>query len=195
MPQFRRSYIASAGRRDLLRGWAPRGRWNWGCNDVRNSDGWSFAARRRIGLSDKAALLCGALACAFGAAAWINESFSSRRPSLLRCAGAFLFRGAVCPSGDAESPARPPLQPLDRPALAALESKVQDAKGCLRRSCSSANGALPCSMRRRSRARPTCRNRRARPMCRCRDRVPPLPMLPSLRRSMTTPRPDASGQD
>jgi len=36
--------------------------------------------RRRIGLSDKAALLCGALACACGAAAWLNESFPFASP-------------------------------------------------------------------------------------------------------------------
>ena len=36
--------------------------------------------RRRIGWSDKVAVLCGALACACGAAAWINESFSFTSP-------------------------------------------------------------------------------------------------------------------
>src|ERR1700761_448200 len=44
MPQFRRWYTASAGRRDLPGGMGTLGGWNWGWNDVRNSDGRSFAA-------------------------------------------------------------------------------------------------------------------------------------------------------
>jgi len=86
--------------------------------------------RRRIGLSDKAALLCGLLACACGAAAWINESlFSSSVDSpvaqqLLSFEERFAQIAAPSLRGSS-------LQPLDRPTLAALESKVQDAKGLL----------------------------------------------------------------
>src|ERR1700760_3264007 len=77
MPQFRRWYTASAGRRDLLEGWAPR---EGGIGDAMTFEtamAGRLPQRRRIGLSDKAALLCGALACACGAAAWINESIWS----------------------------------------------------------------------------------------------------------------------
>jgi Tlde1 domain len=85
--------------------------------------------RRRIGLSDKAALLCGVLACACGAAAWINESlFSSSVDSpvaqqLLSFEERFAQIAAPSLRGSQ--------QPADRVALAALESKVQDARGLL----------------------------------------------------------------
>jgi hypothetical protein len=86
--------------------------------------------RRRIGLSDKAALLCGVLACACGAAAWINASvFSSAVDSpVAQQLLSFEERFAQVAMPQA---LRGSLQPLDRPALAALESKVQDAKGLL----------------------------------------------------------------
>jgi hypothetical protein len=86
--------------------------------------------RRRIGLSDKAALLCGALACAFGAAAWINESLSFPSPAASPMAHELVsfeerFAQAAVPQSLRGS------QPLDRSALAALDTKVQDARGLL----------------------------------------------------------------
>jgi hypothetical protein len=88
--------------------------------------------RRRIGLSDKAALLCGALACAFGAAAWINESFSFASPVVSPVAQELLsFEERFAQVAVPQSLRRRAPQPLDRSALAALESKVQDAKGLL----------------------------------------------------------------
>jgi hypothetical protein len=86
--------------------------------------------RRRIGLSDKAALLCGVLACACGAAAWINESlFSSPVASpIAQQLLSFEERFAQVAVPQA---LRGSLQPLDRPALAALEAKMHDAKGLL----------------------------------------------------------------
>lgn len=85
--------------------------------------------RRRIGLSDKAALLCGVLACACGAAAWINESlFSSSVDSpVAQQLLSFEERFAQI----ATPSLRGSQQPADRVALAALESKVQDARGLL----------------------------------------------------------------
>jgi len=88
--------------------------------------------RRRIGLSDKAALLCGALACAFGAAAWINESFPFASPAASPVAQELLsFEERFAQVAMPQSLRRSALQPLDRSALAALETKVQDAKGLL----------------------------------------------------------------
>src|ERR1700749_4611791 len=77
MPQFGRWYTASAGR-DTFCGDGYPGEGGIG-------DGMTFETamagrvppRRRLGWSDKAALLCGALASACGAAAWINESIWS----------------------------------------------------------------------------------------------------------------------
>jgi hypothetical protein len=86
--------------------------------------------RRRIGLSDKAALLCGALACTFGAAAWINESFSFASPAASPMAHELVsfeerFAQVAVPQSLRGS------QPLDHSALAALDTKVQDARGLL----------------------------------------------------------------
>jgi hypothetical protein len=88
--------------------------------------------RRRIGLSDKAALLCGALACAFGAAAWINESLPSASPTASPVAQQLLsFEERFAEVAVPLSLRSRTLQPLDHSALAALETKVQDAKGLL----------------------------------------------------------------
>jgi Tlde1 domain len=86
--------------------------------------------RRRIGLSDKAALLCGGLACAFGAAAWISESLSFVSPAASPMAHELVsfeerFAQVAVPQSLRGS------QPLDRSALAALDTKVQDARGLL----------------------------------------------------------------
>ncbi len=87
--------------------------------------------RRRIGWSDRAALLCGVLACACGAAAWISESLSLPSPVASPVAHEVVsfeerFAQVAVPRS-----LRGALQPLDRSALAALESKVQDARGLL----------------------------------------------------------------
>jgi hypothetical protein len=88
--------------------------------------------RRRIGLSDKAALLCGALACACGAAAWISESFPFALPVASPVTHELVsFEERFAQVAVPQSLRGRALQPLDRSALAALESKVQDAKGLL----------------------------------------------------------------
>ncbi len=88
--------------------------------------------RRRIGWSDKAALLCGALACACGAAAWINESFSFASPVGSPVAHELVsFEERFAQVAVPQSLRGRALQPLDRSAFAALESKVQDARGLL----------------------------------------------------------------
>ena len=88
--------------------------------------------RRRIGWSDKAALLCGALACACGAAAWINESFSFASPVASPVAQELIsFEERFAQVAVPQSLRGRALQPLDRSAFAALESKVQDARGLL----------------------------------------------------------------
>ena len=88
--------------------------------------------RRRIGWSDKAALLCGALACACGAAAWINESFSFASPVASPVAHELIsFEERFAQVAVPQSLRGRALQPLDRSAFAALESKVQDARSLL----------------------------------------------------------------
>ena len=88
--------------------------------------------RRRIGLSDKAALLCGALACAFGVAAWINESLSFAPPGTSPVAQQLLsFEERFAQVAVSQSLRGSALTPLDRPTVAALEAKVQDARGLL----------------------------------------------------------------
>jgi Protein of unknown function (DUF2778) len=87
-------------------------------------------SRRRIGWSDATILLCGALACAFGAAAWINESlFASPIPPVAQQLLSFeeRFAQAAVP----QSLRGRTLQPLDRSSLVVLETKVRDAKGVL----------------------------------------------------------------
>jgi hypothetical protein len=88
--------------------------------------------RRRIGWSDKAALLCGALACACGAAAWINESLSFASSIASPVAQELVsFEDRFAQVAVSQSLRDRALQPLDRFALAALETKVQDARGML----------------------------------------------------------------
>jgi hypothetical protein len=90
--------------------------------------------RRRIGWSDKTALLCGALACACGAAAWINESFPFASPVAFPVAQQLLsFEERFAQVAVPQSLRSGALQPQDRSALSALEAKVQDAKGLLAR--------------------------------------------------------------
>lgn len=88
--------------------------------------------RRRIGLLDKAALLCATLACACGGAAWINESLSPLSPTNSPVAQELVsFEERFAQVAVPESLRSPALQPLDRTALAALDAKVQDARGLL----------------------------------------------------------------
>jgi hypothetical protein len=88
--------------------------------------------RRRIGWSDKVALLCGALACTCGAAAWISESFPFASPVASPMAHELLsFEERFAQVAVPQSLRGRALQPLDRSALTALESKVQDARGLL----------------------------------------------------------------
>src|SRR6202000_3177940 len=90
--------------------------------------------RRRIGWSDKVALLCGALACACGAAACTTDSFSLTSPVSSPIAHELLsFEERFAQVAVPQSLRGRALQPLDRSALAALETKVQDAKGQLDR--------------------------------------------------------------
>jgi hypothetical protein len=88
--------------------------------------------RRRIGLLDKTALLCAALACACGAAAWINQSLSLASPAESSGAeGLVSFEERFAQVAVPQSLRRRALQPLDRPALPALDAKVQDARALL----------------------------------------------------------------
>jgi hypothetical protein len=87
--------------------------------------------RRRIGWSDKAALVCGALACAFGAAAWINESFSFTSPLVSPMAQELLSFEERFAQVSVPQSLRGRSQPSDRSALAELEAKVQGARGLL----------------------------------------------------------------
>jgi hypothetical protein len=88
--------------------------------------------RRRIGWLDKAALLCGALACACGAAAWISESLTFASPVASPMAHELLsFEERFAQVAVPQSLRGRTLQPLDRSALSALETKVQDARGVL----------------------------------------------------------------
>src|ERR1700744_4596169 len=129
MPQFRRWYILLR----LVEGTFPgRASEEGGIGDrmtFETAMAGRSPPRRRIGLSDKAALLCGALACAWGGAAWINESLSSPADSpvaqqLLSFEERFAQVAAPALRGSS-------LQPLDRCAVAAIESKVQDARSLL----------------------------------------------------------------
>lgn len=84
---------------------------------------------RRIGGSEAIALVAAAFACALGAAAWLTQANSSiMRPT----ADVASFEDRFVPLARPQSSrSNTPLQPLDRPALAALESKLRDAKGLL----------------------------------------------------------------
>jgi hypothetical protein len=87
---------------------------------------------RRIGWSDTAALICGAIACAFGAAAWITESSSFASPVASPTAQELAsFEERFAEVSLPKSWRGSALQPLDRTALAALEAKMQEARGVL----------------------------------------------------------------
>jgi hypothetical protein len=89
-------------------------------------------SHRRIGWSETAALLCGAVACAFGAAAWLTDSLSFASPAAAPVAQELVsFEERFADVSVPQSLRGRSLQPLDRSALAAFESKVQDARGLL----------------------------------------------------------------
>jgi hypothetical protein len=83
----------------------------------------------RIQRSERAALLAAALALALGAAAWLTEAQSSAEANT---ADLMSFEDRFVPLSARESfRINPSLQPLDRFALAALDSKMRDARGVL----------------------------------------------------------------
>jgi hypothetical protein len=89
-------------------------------------------SHRCIGWSETTALLCGALACALGAAAWVTESSSFASPVAFPMAQELAsFEERFAQVSVPQSLRGRSLQPLDHSALAALEAKVQDARGLL----------------------------------------------------------------
>ena len=89
----------------------------------------TFLPRRRIGRSETAVLVAGALACAVGAAAWLSEAPSSARQT---SADILSFDDRFVPPTAFESRrGYAMLQPLDRSALSVLEAKLRDARGQL----------------------------------------------------------------
>jgi len=86
-------------------------------------------SRRRIGRSERAALLAGAVACALGVAAWLTEADSSASESR---GDTISFADRFVPISTPESlRVRAILQPLDHSALAELEGKLRGAKSLL----------------------------------------------------------------
>jgi hypothetical protein len=89
----------------------------------------TFLPRRRIGRSETALLVAGALACALGAAVWLTDTPSSARghqADLLSFEDRF-----VPPTAFASRRIQAALQPLDSSALSVLEAKLRDARGQL----------------------------------------------------------------
>jgi hypothetical protein len=94
------------------------------------ADRWP--SHRRIGWFETTALLCGAVAFALGAAAWITESSSFASSVASPMAQELVsFEERFAQVSVPEALHGHALQPLDRSALAAFEAKVQDAKGLL----------------------------------------------------------------
>jgi hypothetical protein len=91
----------------------------------------SLLSRRRIGRSERTALVVAALAWALGAAAWLTEVDSSAKETP---ANLISFEDRFIPLAAPESfHVRGPLEPLDRLALAVPEGKLHDARGVLAR--------------------------------------------------------------
>jgi hypothetical protein len=89
----------------------------------------TFLPRRRIGRPEITALVAVVLAWIVGGAAWLSEARSTSSDA---AAGVVSFEDRFLPSSSPELfHVRPALQPLDRSALAAKESKLLDAKGAL----------------------------------------------------------------
>jgi hypothetical protein len=90
----------------------------------------SLLPRRRIGRSEKAALVVAALACALGAAAWVSDATSSSASQT--AADSLSFQDRFVPISTPESLRRSAgLQSLDQSALAHVEAKLRDAKSLL----------------------------------------------------------------
>jgi len=89
----------------------------------------TFVPRRRIGRSEKTALVAGAVACALGAVAWLTEARSSSHET---SADILSFEDRFVPPTAFEARrAHTALQSLDRSALSVLEAKLRDARGQL----------------------------------------------------------------
>jgi type VI secretion system (T6SS) effector TldE1-like protein len=97
--------------------------------DFRTPTADNLLPRRRIGRSEKAVLVAGALACAVGTAAWLTEALSSARET---AANSLSFQDRFGAPGAFESRRlRTASQSLDVSALSVLEAKIRDAKGQL----------------------------------------------------------------
>lgn len=90
-------------------------------------------ARGRLGRSERNVLVLATLAWALGAAAWIADANQTAPlASLPDSKDTLSFEERFNPASIAESRAnQPPLQPLDRSALATLQIKLLDAKSLL----------------------------------------------------------------
>ena len=89
----------------------------------------TFVSRRRIGRSERVALVAAALACALGGAAWLADVDSSAQANT---ADVMSFEDRFVPLSAYNSlRINPALQPLDRSALAVFEGKLRNAKGLL----------------------------------------------------------------
>jgi hypothetical protein len=87
-------------------------------------------SRRRIGRSERAALVAAAFACSLGAAAWVTEATGTAPSSTP--AEAISFQDRFAPISTPDSLRRnPQLQSLDHSALAKVEAKLHDAKNLL----------------------------------------------------------------
>jgi len=89
----------------------------------------TFLPRRRIGWSETALLVAGAVSCALGAAVWLADTPSSARGNH---AVLLSFDDRFVPPAAFESRRpRAAMQPLDNSALSVLEGKLRDARGQL----------------------------------------------------------------
>jgi hypothetical protein len=96
----------------------------------------TFLPCRRIGRSETALFVAGALACAFGAAVWLSDTPSSARET---SADRLSFEDRFVPPAAFESRrTHATLQPLDSSALSVLEAKLRDARGQLAQKLASA---------------------------------------------------------
>jgi Protein of unknown function (DUF2778) len=89
----------------------------------------TYVSRRRMGRSERAALVAGALALALGAAAWLTDADLSAQANT---ADVMSFEDRFVPLSGGESfHSNRILQPLEPSALTAIEGKLRDARGVL----------------------------------------------------------------